>query len=179
MKTEYNIKDKVWIHIGERNLTEGRVVEIITLDHLNENHRPGYELYVIEIKTGIDDVYEVRDFEQISPDAKGPIGLFRELKAEMIGAKRYLKKVGVSIPVDEPDYIVELAKEIDTALTGQEYEDDEPTPEQIHAAIERAERAKNDQFRIPVPKKTDNKRPVKKRTFTKRPKKNDNTNSNT
>lgn len=177
---QYNIKDKVWVHIGERNLTEGRVVEIITLDHLNENHRPGHELYVIEIKTGIDDIYEVRDFDQISPDAKGPIGLFRELKAEMVGAKRYLKKVGVSIPVDGPDYLSELAKEIDTDLTDLEVypdEGDDPTPEQIHAAIERAERAKNDQFRIPVPKKTANKRPSKKRTFTKRPKKNDSVNS--
>ena len=35
MKKEYNIKDKVWIHIGERKLVEGRVVEIITLAYNN------------------------------------------------------------------------------------------------------------------------------------------------
>jgi hypothetical protein len=178
MKTEYNIKDKVWIHIGERTLTEGRVVEIITLDHLNENHRPGHELYVIEIKTGIDDIYEVRDFDEISPDDKGPITFFRNRQADALVANRFLKKVGVKLPTGETNL----------ALYDEEFEGDghdgmgsidDPTPEQIHAAIERAERAKNDQFRIPVPKKTANKRPSKKRTFTKRPKKNDNTSSNT
>jgi hypothetical protein len=168
MNSEYNIKDKVWIHLGERNLTEGRVVEIITLDHLNENHRPGYELYVIEIKTGIDDVYEVRDFDQISPDAKGPIAFFRNIRADATAANRLLKKVGIQLPISEGVTIEEMLNE-----------DEEPTQEQIHAAIERAERAKTDQFRIPVPKKTANKRPNKNRTFTKRPKKNDNINSNT
>jgi hypothetical protein len=171
MKTEYNIKDKVWIHLGERNLTEGRVVEIITLDHLNENHRPGYELYVIEIKTGIDDVYEVRDFDQISPDAKGPIAFFRNIKADAQISNRFLKKVGIQLPISEGVTIEEMLDE--------DEDEGEPTPDEIHAAIERAERAKNDQFRIPVPRKTENKRPSKKRTFTKRPKKNDNTISNT
>jgi hypothetical protein len=66
---KYNLKDKVWIHIGEPKLTEGRVVEIIDLEHLNEGHKKDDELYIIEIDTGIDDVYEVRTFEQISPDA--------------------------------------------------------------------------------------------------------------
>ena len=79
MKKEYNIKDKVWIHLGEPKLVEGRVVEIIDLAHLKEGHNPDRELYIIELKTGIDNVYEVRDFDQISPDAKGPINLFRKL----------------------------------------------------------------------------------------------------
>jgi hypothetical protein len=170
MTEQYNIKDKVWIHLGERNLTEGRVVEIITLDHLNENHRPGHELYVIEIKTGIDDVYEIRDFDQISPDAKGPIALFKNMRADATAANRLLKKVGVRLPIPEGVTLEEMLNEDDEG---------EPTPDQIHAAIERAEQAKNDQFRIPVPRKAENKRPGKKRTFTKRPKKNDNINSNT
>ena len=62
MKKEYKIKDKVWIHLGERNLVGGRVVEIIDLEHLKEGHSPDQELYIIELKTGIDDVYEVRNF---------------------------------------------------------------------------------------------------------------------
>lgn len=173
MKTEYNIKDKVWIHLGERNLTEGRVVEIITLDHLKENHRPGHELYVIEIKTGIDDVYEVRDFEQISPDAKGPIALFRNRRADAQVANRYLKKLGVKLPNGD----------INLALYAEDFDEDghdgmgsidDPTPEQIHAALERAEREKNQPFSVnPRPA---GKRPSKKRTFTKR-KKNDSINS--
>ena len=37
MKKEYNIKDTVWIHLGERNLVKGRVVEIIDLAHLKDS----------------------------------------------------------------------------------------------------------------------------------------------
>ena len=155
-KKEYNIRDKVWIHLGERNLVGGRIVEIIDLAHLNEGHSPDRELYVVEIKTGIDDVYEVRDFEQISPDAKGPINLFR--KTNYATENRLLKKVGMPIPV-EIDHLAEAVKEIDDEI-------DEPTPEQIHAAMERAEKAKSQHFNV----RPAGKRPAKKRTFNKRKK---------
>ena len=139
MKKEYNIKDKVWIHMGEPKLVEGRVVEIIDLEHLKEGHSPDQELYIIEIKTGIDDIYEVRTFDQISPDAKGPIGLFRKLDMKQVRENgRYLGKVGMKMPVTMPSPLVEIAKEINEELKGQEEEVDEnePTPEQIHAAME-------------------------------------------
>lgn len=96
MKKQYDVKDIVWIHMGERKLTRGRVVEIIDLEHLEEGHDPDYELYVIEVQTGIDPVYEVRDFGQISPDSKGPIALFRREGLE--GANRFLRKVGLPLP---------------------------------------------------------------------------------
>ena len=94
MKKEYNLKDRVWIHNGEKTLVEGRVVEIIDLSHLNEGHSADRELYIIELKTGIDDVYEVRDYEAISPDAEGPINLWRN--SESRRANRYFKKVRAS-----------------------------------------------------------------------------------
>ena len=129
MKKEYNIKDKVWIHIGERKLVEGRVVEIIDLVHLKERHSPDRELYIIELKTGIDDIYEVRDYDQISPDAKGPINLFRRTKDALIENQRYLKRVGIQLPIDGPNPLAELlsldftrANElevVDGALTGR------------------------------------------------------------
>jgi hypothetical protein len=123
MKTEYNVKDTVWIHIGERTLTQGRVVEIIDLEHLDEGHSKERELYVIEIKTGIDDVYEVRDFDQISPDKAGPIQLFR--KEDFREGNRLMKKVGMPVPQGVMEF--------------EEYP--EPTPEQIHAAMERSQQA--------------------------------------
>jgi len=172
MKKEYNIKDKVWIHIGERTLTEGRVVEIITLDHLKENHRPGHELYVIEIKTGIDDVYEVRDFDLISPDSQGPIMLYRHIKNNTVSANRFLKKVGIILPTGEPNPVI--YDDFDGDGHDGTGSIDDPTPEQIHAALERAEREKNQPFNLnPRPA---GKRPSKKQTFTKR-KKNDSVNS--
>jgi hypothetical protein len=173
MKKEYNIKDKVWIHIGERTLTEGRVVEIITLDHLKENHLPGHELYIVEIKTGIDDVYEVRDFDQISPDAQGPINLCRHHKEKVSQAKRMLKKIGITLPDGTMDPVLYNDNFDSDGHDGMGSIDD-PTPEQIHAALERAEREKHQPLNLnPRPA---GKRPSKKRTFTKR-KKNDSINS--
>ena len=138
-KKEYNIKDKVWIHIGEPKLVEGRVVEIIDLEHLKEGHSPDRELYIIELKTGIDDVYEVRSFDQISPDAKGPINLFRKLDMKQVRENgRYLGKVGMKLPVQQPNPLVEIAKEIDAEIRAndEEVDENEPTAEQIHAAME-------------------------------------------
>jgi hypothetical protein len=146
MKKEYNLKDKVWLHLGEPKLVEGRVVDIFDLVHLKEGHSPDRELYVIEIKTGIDDVYEVRSFDQLSPDAKGPIGLFRDLDLKQVRENsRYLRKVGMKMPVPMPDPLVELVKEInkdlDEPVTDNPTEFPEPTPEQIHAAMEKAQAA--------------------------------------
>jgi len=169
-KKEYNIKDKVWIHLGEPKLVEGRVVEIIDLQHLKEGHNPDRELYVIELKTGIDDVYEVRDFDQISPDATGPINLFRKLDINQVRENgRYLKTVGMKIPVVMPNMLTEIAKEINQ---DRSQEENEPTAEQIHAAIERAEKA---QMHSPLNSISPHK--PRKRQFVKR-KKND-TSSNT
>jgi hypothetical protein len=97
MIKEYNIKDRVWIHLGEQSLVEGRVVEIIDLEHLDEGYTREQELYVIEISTPIEPVYEVRTFEAISPDAEGPITLYRNLQG-VVAANRLLKKVGVKLP---------------------------------------------------------------------------------
>ena len=153
MKKEYNIKDKVWIHIGERKLIEGRVVEIIDLKHLKEGHSPDRELYIVELKTGIDDIYEVRDFDQISPDAKGPSNLFRRTKDDLVENQRYLKRVGIQLPIDGPNPLAELLED----------EEDGPSTEEIHAALAMANVPQNTIFR-PTPSK----RPAKKRTFSKK-----------
>lgn len=171
-KKEYNIKDKVWLHLGEPKLVEGRVVEIIDLAHLKEGHSPTNELYVIEIKTGIDDIYEVRSFDQLSPDDKGPIGLYRKLDMQqLLENGRYLGKVGMKMPVNRPNALVEVARQINEDVSAHEEDyGDDPTPEQIHAAMERAEKARDPIFN-PTGKPAA-KRPAKKRTFVKR-KKND------
>ena len=157
MKKEYNIKDKVWIHIGERKLVEGRVVEIIDLEHLKEGHSPDRELYIIELKTGIEDIYEVRSFDEISSDAKGPINLFKRVKDDAVKNQRYLKRVGIQLPIDSPNLLAELLED----------EEDGPSTEEIHAALAMAEIPQSTIFR-PTPTK----RPAKKRTFSKQ-KKND------
>jgi hypothetical protein len=107
---------------------------------LKEGHSPDRELYIIEIKTGIDDIYEVRSFDQLSPDAKGPIGIFRNLDMKQLRENgRYLGKVGMKLPVQQPDPLVEIAKQINEDLA--DHDDDEPTADQIHAAIEKSKAA--------------------------------------
>ena len=147
-KQQYNIKDTVWIHIGEPTLVKGRVVEIIDLEHLGEGHNPDREFYIVEIKTGIDDIYEVRDWGQISSTAQGPINAFNNLATK--NADRFLKKVGIKLPGA-------TATDIDT-------ESDDPTADQIHAAIERSEKSSRHQpMVIAAPAKP------KRRNFKKKP----------
>jgi hypothetical protein len=129
MKKEINIKDLVWIHIGERKLSKGRVVEIIDLEHLNEGHSKDNELYVIELKTSIEDIYEVRTFDTISLDPRGPINLFKKQDTHL--EQRFLKKVGMIMPNAEG------VIPADDYVEGADLE--EPTPEQIHAAMERSQ----------------------------------------
>jgi hypothetical protein len=173
MKKEYNIKDRVWIHLGERKLVEGRVVEIIDLVHLKEGHSPDREFYIVEIKTGIDDVYEVRDFDQISPDAAGPINLFRKNKNDSLKNQRYLKRVGVNLPVNGPDPLLDLIKDIDTdeEFTGDGHDgmgsfadEDDISPDAIHAALEKS---KKDVTHTPLNLKAEK---PKRRYFKKKPK---------
>jgi len=125
MKTQFNIKDQVWIHLGESSMVQGRVVEIFDLAHI-DGYPTDQEFYVIEIETGIDNIFEVRDFNQISPDSTGPINAYRNF--DTTSATRYLKKIGIKLPKSATDqnYVLD--------------ELDEPTADQIHAAIEKSQK---------------------------------------
>ena len=133
--TTYNIKDTVWIHLGEHSLVEGKIEHMFTLSH-------GQQLYVIEIPTHIDPVYEVREWETMSPDAIGPINMFRQLKTE----HRYLKKLGVK-----------STKELVEVL-----EEDEPTTDQINEALHRTEQSTKHSAMSPKPATKARRRSYKK-----------------
>jgi hypothetical protein len=162
MKKQYDLRDQVWIHLGERNLVQGRVVEIIDLLHLSEGY-PDEPLYVIEIKTGIEDVYEVRNYDQISPDDRGPIMLYRKQPDLMRDANRALRRIGM-VPPDLTGGVSPLMESL------MDDEDQDPTPDQIHAALAVAEKGHTTIFK-PI-EKADNRKPRNRRTFSKR-KKND------
>jgi hypothetical protein len=115
MKKEYAIKDHVWIHNGEHALVKGRVVEVIDLTHLNEGHSKDEELYVIEIETGIDNIYEVRPYDLISPDATGPVQLFRIPESRR--ANRLFKKMGMNAPIGEEVVALVTPGTIDPTIT--------------------------------------------------------------
>jgi len=130
MKSHPKIKETVWLHLGEPKLVQGRVVDILDLTHLKEGHDPDNKLYVIEIKTGIEDIYEVREYDSISFDEQGPINVYRNLKSH--AEARYFKKLGIKVP---------LHPTVDETLLGLDEDFDEPTPEQISAALERSQEA--------------------------------------
>jgi len=146
---KFNIKDKVWIHLSLPSLIEGRVVEIIDLEHLDEGHSKDQELYIIEIKTSIENLYEVRTANQISSTSDGPIELF---KNKNLGVEqRFLAKIGVQLPIDTTDE-----------------ESGDPSPEEINAIIERSTTQKDKLFSHTLMQK----KPAKRRNFARK-KKND------
>ena len=98
MKTEYNIKDTVWIHNGDRSLVKGRIVEIIDLAHLNEGYDPEQELYIIELNAGDNNIYEVRTWEQISDTEEGPVNLYKKITSSAKEARNFLMRVGIILP---------------------------------------------------------------------------------
>lgn len=121
VKTKYNIGDSVWIHgiSRENKLTRGKVVQIVDLTSVGYLDGPHY---IIAVSTGIEDLLEIRTWETMSETAKGPIGSLRSLNDSIDAVNKRLNQVGYNYSDD--DLII-----------------DEPTPDQIHAAIERTSKA--------------------------------------
>ena len=158
MKKHPKIKDTVWLHIGEPKLVKGRVVAVIDFSHLGEGHDPENKHYVIEIPTGIENIYEVREYDSISFDEQGPINIYRSLKSHE--EARYFKKLGIKVPLAPAtiDKLVSADDDLDFDL-------DEPTPEQISAALERSQEVnKHTALSLPSESKP------KKRFYKKKPK---------
>lgn len=116
IKKEYQKGDNAWIHgIGVKNdLTKGTVVAILDLS--NEGY---YDIqYVIEIPTHIEPLLEVRSWQTMSQDEKGPIGSLRNIK-DMVGSStKKISHLGFK-PNFRP-------------------ENNEPSPEEIMAALEKS-----------------------------------------
>lgn len=72
---EYEVGQTVWIHAGGKDnpLHEGKIVHKFKLEGwYYQTH------YVVEILTHIDPILEVRNWFSLSPDAVGPINLWRQ-----------------------------------------------------------------------------------------------------
>lgn len=117
-KKEYAVGDDVWIYgIGLKNkLTKGKVIKIVDLKDAGWALGPHY---VIEIPTHIDPLLELRTWESMSQDDKGPVGAFRDIGG-MLATIKKVKSTGFSYD-DEYD------------------EDEGPTAEEIHAALEKSQ----------------------------------------
>jgi len=123
IRQKYNIGETVWIYgIYVRNdvPVAGRIIHRF---HLNfENFDPAVEHYVIAVDSHIEPLIEVRTWETISQDEHGPVGGLRGLGNT--ADRKVLAKTGF----DLGDFYMEADEDLD-----------DPTPEQIYAAMQRSQ----------------------------------------
>ena len=127
VKKKYNIGDTVWIYGVTRSNAkpvQGTVIKKVDLSDAGQMDGPHY---VISIPTHIENLLELRTWQNISQDSLGPVGSFREL-GDMESTIKFVGSVGFAFD-DSPS--------LDSSLS--EYED-EISPEQIHAALEKSQK---------------------------------------
>jgi hypothetical protein len=152
IKKQYELNEDAWIHLGGDRLSKGKVIDIFDLAHAG--YSKDIEFYIIEIPTEIDPLLEVRTWEQMSQDPKGPIGAYRSIRQE-IATKKFLGKVGIKIPPESQIEKVQFLPEnttVDIEETKTEITEVldiyDPTPEEVNAAIERSIRQNKEMYRV-------------------------------
>jgi len=112
-KNIYKAGDSAWISGISRNarLTKGTVIKVLDLS--DEGFTAGPH-YIIAVPTEIDALLEIRTWETMSEDERGPLGYLR--KFDLDSTIKFINTVGFE--------------------TADDFND--PTPEQIHAAIEKS-----------------------------------------
>jgi len=152
IKKQYEINDDVWIHIGNGKLHKGKVVEYFDLGHIGRDRN--IEYYVIEIPTSIEPLLEVRTWQEISQDSNGPLACYRSITGVYENSKK-MGKLGIELPLSNP-----LQEIFD------DYEDGDPTPEEVNEALDRAVKSRQQIFSaVPnmTPMKQHKKRPFRKK----------------
>jgi hypothetical protein len=140
-KKSYKVGDTVWIYGVSKNntkSTEGKIVQTFTIKQEGWSQNIHY---VIAIPTEIEYLLEVRTWETISQTKDGHVGSLREAFSNPDASHKVLSRTGMAIisSDEEPtgtDSILDDFYKIDEQML----EDEDPTPEQIHAAIERAKK---------------------------------------
>jgi hypothetical protein len=115
-KTSYEVGETVWIAGVSRNnarLTKGKIIKVLDLS--TEGFTAGPH-YIVEIPTHIESLLEIRTWGTISEDERGPVGSLRNLGVGIDATIRFVNHTGFEAHDDQMP--------------------DDPTPEQIHAAIE-------------------------------------------
>ena len=135
VKKKYNVGDTVWIYgITRDNIksTQGKILKVFTIEYDGFNNEPHY---VIGIPTEIEMLLEVRTWHTISQTKDGHVGSIRDAFSNPDAAHKMLARTGVAvISVDE-----ELNEESDR-FEEHMADDDEVSPEEIHAALEQSQK---------------------------------------
>ncbi len=95
-KIKYAVGDTVWItgiNSTVNRLIEGQIVKSFTIDQ--KGYDPTTVYYVIAIPTTIDVLLEVRTWETISQDSRGPIGGIRNAVQKVDADRKYLNNAGI------------------------------------------------------------------------------------
>jgi hypothetical protein len=170
VKKKYNIGDTVWIYgISKNNIksTEGKIVQtfVIKQEGWSQNVH-----YVIAVPTEIEYLLEVRTWETISQTKDGHVGSIREAFSDPEAAHKMLARTGMTfISADEEftgdghDGMGSTLEEFDRY---EEHlaEEDDISPDAIHAALEKSQQDASHSTLIPKENKP------KRRNFTRKKK---------
>jgi hypothetical protein len=124
VKKQYAVGDAVWIYGITRSNTkpvQGKVIKVVDLNDA------GYSVgnhYIIEVPSHIEPLLEIRTWHNISQDERGPVGSLREL-GNFESTIKFAGTVGFAFD-DSP------ALDSDT-------EEDGPSSEEIHAALQKSQ----------------------------------------
>lgn len=151
VKKSYNVGDTVWIYgVDQRHnkIKKGTVIKKFTIDYEGYNDETHY---IVAIPTEIEYLLEVRTWHNMSQDEHGPIGSFRDIVQDLGTTRKLLSRTGLTL---------------DTGLSEEQTDDDEVSPDQIHAALEKSQQ---DGVHQPFNLK-ETKKPVRRRFTKKKPK---------
>lgn len=118
-KKKYEIGDAVWIYGITRSnakLSKGKIIATLDLTHAGYN--PNIIHYVISIPNEIEPLLEIRTWETMSQDDKGPVGSLRDSRDNLYVNNKMMERLG---------YISEMVEDFDDI-----------SEEQIMAALEKS-----------------------------------------
>lgn len=157
VKKKYNIGDTVWIYGVTRQSnksTEGTVVKAFNIEGYTDMH------YVVSIPTEIEPLLELRTWQTISQTKDGHVGSLRQAFEDPDAAHKMLARTGMAIiSTDE-----EFEGDGHDGMGSFADEDDDVSPDAIHAALEKSQK---DSSHGPLNLKTEK---PKRRYFKKKPK---------
>ena len=129
VKKKYNVGDTVWIYgVSRTNVksTQGTVVKAFTIEGYNEVH------YVVEIPTEIEPLLEIRTWQTISQTANGHVGSLREAFSDPDAAHKMLSRTGMAVISEDEESVNDNMGS---------FEEDDISPEAIHAALEKSQQS--------------------------------------
>jgi len=129
VKKKYNVGDTVWIYgVSQTNVksTQGTVVKAFTIEGYNEVH------YVVEIPTEIEPLLEIRTWQTISQTANGHVGSLREAFSDPDAAHKMLSRTGMAVISEDEESVNDNMGS---------FEEDDISPEAIHAALEKSQQS--------------------------------------